>query len=83
MVQKGPPDPVHARATDIPAELVAICEKAMARNPRARYADMLELAEDLRAFLEHRVVQAYETGALAELRKWVRRNRRLAGTPTR
>jgi formylglycine-generating enzyme required for sulfatase activity/serine/threonine protein kinase len=77
-VQEGPPQPVGALAPEAPAELVAICEKAMARDPRARYADTSALAEDLRAYLEHRVVTAYETGAVAELRKWVVRNKPLA-----
>jgi formylglycine-generating enzyme required for sulfatase activity/serine/threonine protein kinase len=78
-VRSGPPDPIHALAPDAPAELLAICEKAMAREVRERYPDMGALAEDLRAFLEHRVVAAYRTGALVELEKWIRRNRSLAG----
>jgi hypothetical protein len=82
LVLQGPPAPLHALRKDVPAELAAICEKAMAREPSARYADTLELAEDLRAFLEHRVVRAYETGAVAELRKWVARNRPLAAAST-
>jgi formylglycine-generating enzyme required for sulfatase activity/serine/threonine protein kinase len=80
MVQMGPPRPVHKIRDDVPAELQAICEKAMARDPDRRYRDMQALAEDLRAYVEHRVVQAYETGALAELRKWVERNRALAAS---
>jgi len=64
----------------VPAELEAICQKAMAREPDARYLGTLEMAEDLRAYLEDRVVRAYETGAAAELRKWVVRNRALAAT---
>ncbi len=75
----GPPTPIEALAPAAPAELVAICEKAMAREPLQRYPNMLALAEDLRAFLEGRVVAAFETGTLAETRKWVRRNRALAG----
>jgi hypothetical protein len=42
---------------------VAICEKAMARDPARRYADTLALGDDVRAYLEGRVVQAHETGA--------------------
>ena len=61
-----------------PPELVAICEKAMSRRIRDRYPDMSEMAEDLRAFLEGRVVRAWRTGALVELRKWVGRNRLVA-----
>ena len=49
-----------------------------ARDASERYGGTMDLATDLRAFLEHRVVGAYETGAGAELRKWVRRNQRLA-----
>jgi formylglycine-generating enzyme required for sulfatase activity/serine/threonine protein kinase len=74
------PEPLHERAPQAPAELIAICEKAMARKLQDRYAGMVELAEDLRAYLEGRVVHAYETGAVAEFRKWVVRNKGLAVT---
>jgi len=72
---QGPPQPVRSLTPDAPAELVAVCERAMAADPAERYPDMGGLAADLRAWLEGRVVQAYESGALAELRKWVGRNR--------
>jgi formylglycine-generating enzyme required for sulfatase activity/serine/threonine protein kinase len=75
---EGPPRPVHALRPDVPEELVAICEKAMARAPEQRYADMGALADDLRAYLENRVVQAHRRGAWIELRKWIQRNRALA-----
>ncbi len=77
-VISGPPRPLESLARDrCPPELVAICAKAMARDPASRYASMSELADDLRAFLELRVVRAYETGPFAEARKWIRRNRAL------
>ena len=60
------------------AELVAIVARALAIDPEERYVSPTELAEDLRSFLEHRVVSAHATGAWAELRKWVRRNRGVA-----
>ncbi len=78
-VRRGPPAPLSQSRRDVPAELSAICEKAMARDPEGRYPDTIALAEDLRAYLEHRVVGAYETGAWAETRKWMQRNRALAG----
>ncbi|MEM7516145.1 MAG: bifunctional serine/threonine-protein kinase/formylglycine-generating enzyme family protein, partial [Planctomycetota bacterium] len=77
-VIEGPPVSVAIVAQDAPAELAAICDKAMGRKPGDRYGSMQVLGDDLRAYLEHRVVQAYETGALAEFRKWVRRNRKLS-----
>jgi len=79
-VLDGPPPPLHSLHPDVPAELSAICERAMARDPTRRYATMAELAQDLRAYLEHRVVAAYETGPLAELKKWVERNKGVAAT---
>jgi len=79
-VRTGPPEPLHTAAPEVPAELVSICEKAMAREPGARFASMEALADDLRAYLEGRVVRTYETGAWAETRKWVRRNKLLAAS---
>lgn len=74
-VQDGPPRPIPEINPSAPPELVAICEKAMARNRQDRYASSLDLAEDLQAYLDHRVVRAYKTGARAELTAWVLRNR--------
>ena len=78
-VLAGAPTPVHALAPDTSPALSAICEKAMQRDPERRYAGMQELATDLRAFLENRVVVAHRTGAWPELSKWLQRNRLLAG----
>jgi tetratricopeptide (TPR) repeat protein len=77
-LRSGPPRRIEDLARTASAELVAIAEKAMARDPRDRYRGMQEMADDLRAFLEQRVVRSYETGALAEFRKWFRRNRVIA-----
>jgi len=74
-VRNGPPDPISRVAPSVAPELAAICEKAMAREPRLRYGDMLEMADDLQAYLEGRVVRAYRAGAFAELKKWEGRNR--------
>lgn len=79
-VVEGPPARIEDLAKDVPAELVAIAEKAMARDRELRYASALELAADLRAFLDQRSVKAYRTGALVELKLWVRRNKSLAAS---
>jgi serine/threonine protein kinase/tetratricopeptide (TPR) repeat protein len=74
----GPPKPISELTPDVPPELVSICEKAMQPELSDRYANMGELAEDLRAYLENRVVQAHKSGAVIELKKWVQRNKALA-----
>ena len=79
LVAEGPPAPVRELAKRVPADLEAICEKAMARDPERRYATMGALREDLAAYLENRVVRAHRTGALVELRKWAARNKAFAG----
>ncbi len=76
----GPPQAIAEIDSTMPPELIAISDKAMARAPEDRYDDVLKMAHDLRAFNEGRVVSAYETGAAAELRKWVKRNKAIAVT---
>jgi serine/threonine protein kinase/formylglycine-generating enzyme required for sulfatase activity len=77
-VLAGPPIPLKDAGHRVSPELIAICEKAMHREPRDRYASMREMASDLRACLELRVVRAYRTGFSAEVAKWITRNRRLS-----
>ena len=77
-VQDGPPRPIHEVAADTPVELQSICEKAMTREIADRYASMSEMADDLRAYVENRVVTAHRTGVTAELSKWIVRNQALA-----
>ena len=74
-VLDGPPKPISELNREVPSELTAICEKAMARDKSSRYESSLDLAEDLQAWLDHRVVRAYHTGPIAELKSWVNRNR--------
>jgi len=79
-VVEGAPKRIEQIQKGVPAELVAIVEKAMARDRGERFANVTELANDLRAFLAQRVVKAYRTGALVEMKLWVRRNRALAAS---
>jgi serine/threonine protein kinase/formylglycine-generating enzyme required for sulfatase activity len=74
----GPPKRLASQNTA--PELIAICERAMEREAKERYPDVRGLAADLGAFLEGRVVKAYESGAWAEARTWIARNRGLAAT---
>ncbi|MEZ5966522.1 MAG: serine/threonine-protein kinase [Planctomycetota bacterium] len=75
-----PPTPLEDLSRDVAPELAAVCKKAMAQRCEKRYPSVEALADDLRAFLEVRVVRAYESGTVAEARKWIRRNKALAGT---
>ncbi|MCC7014100.1 MAG: SUMF1/EgtB/PvdO family nonheme iron enzyme [Planctomycetes bacterium] len=79
-VLREPPPGIEKLAPATPAELVAICERAMERDIAKRYPTTLALAADLRAYLEGRVVSAYETGRWAETKKWVQRNKALAAS---
>ena len=78
-LRAGSPTKLERIAEGLSPELIAICERAMQREPARRYQDVGELGRDLSAFLEGRVVLAYESGPWAEFRKWVGRNRRFAG----
>ncbi len=60
------------------AELVAVVQRSTARSPEECYASPGELADDLQAFLERRVVRAHAVGARAEFVKWAQRNRAAA-----
>ncbi len=77
-VRRQPPLEVERLAPHAPAELVSICERAMAREPDDRYPNMGALAADLGAWLDGRVVDAHGGGLAVQLRKWVLRNRHLA-----
>ncbi|MDO8349389.1 MAG: bifunctional serine/threonine-protein kinase/formylglycine-generating enzyme family protein, partial [Planctomycetota bacterium] len=79
-VVEGPPKRIEEIEQGVPAELVAIVDKAMARDREQRYASATALAGDLRAFLGSQVVSAYRTGARVELQLWVRRNKPLAAS---
>ena len=60
------------------ADLEAICLKCLHRDPARRYASATALADDLRAFLEDRAVSVRRPAPLEALRRWVRREPKLA-----
>ena len=71
----GPPDPLAEREPGVPPELVAIVDKAMARDPADRYADAGELATDVRRFLTGQLVGAHRYSTRRLIARWVRRHR--------
>ena len=58
------PEPLSALRPDLPAELVAIVSRALAKRPADRYPRMSELADDLRQFKRQT-----ETGLLPPARR--------------
>ncbi len=78
-VLEGPPTALPQIQRGIPLDLLAIVDKAMARDPAARYPTAKALAEDLRRFLAGQLVgvHLYTTGEKA--RRFVRKNRAALG----
>ncbi|KFE66080.1 WD40 repeat domain-containing serine/threonine protein kinase [Hyalangium minutum] len=74
-VVKGPPAPLGERQKGIPADLLAIVDKAMSRSPAERYATALEFAEDLRRFQTGQIVGAHVYSLQERARRFVRRHK--------
>jgi serine/threonine-protein kinase len=70
-------DPIHPRTLvrDAPPALVAICQKAMARDSSARYGSAAEVAEEVRRWLADEPVRAYPDPLPQRLARWGRRHR--------
>lgn len=74
LVMETPAVPVRSMDRKISRDLAAICDKAMAREKFGRYRTMLELAQDIRARLETRPVQARHPGPILKLLRWAQRH---------
>ena len=69
------PTPVEDLQPRAPADLIAIVNKAMAREPAGRYPTAAELADDLRRFETGRLVTARRYSPIARFRRWLRARR--------
>ena len=74
-VQDGKFPPPQSVKPGVPRPLEAICLKAMARDPEARYASADELAADVDNWLADRPVIAWREPFWTRTRRWARRNR--------
>ena len=79
MVQTAEPIPPSRLQPSVPRDLQTICLKCLEKDPSKRYAGAAALADDLRAFIEGRPIQARPTTAIERAWKWARRKPALAG----
>ena len=75
----GPPRSLHEIAPDVPKELRNIATRAMERELDQRYRTVADLAEDLIAFIEGRIVDGNGPRSLRRVKRWVTRNPATAG----
>lgn len=73
-------EPIRPRALDagIPADLEAICLKALSRSPKLRYASAEAMAEDLARFVRKEPVLARPVTRRQRITRWAERNPVLA-----
>jgi WD40 repeat protein len=67
--------PLRGSKAGLPPALVAVCEKAMAPDPVARYGSAEELSADVQAWLDDRPVAAYREPWIDRAARWTRRHR--------
>jgi tetratricopeptide (TPR) repeat protein len=73
LVQTAEPMPVRRLQPKVPRDLETVCLKCLQKDPHKRYGSALELAEDLRAFLDGTPVRARPTPVWERALKWARR----------
>lgn len=81
-VLAGAPTPIVELAPSTPADLRAIVERAMARDPAQRYADARELAAELSRFQAGQLLLSREYRIRDLLARWVRKHRALVAIGT-
>lgn len=69
-----PPEAVRTAEPQVPPELVAICERAMRKNPADRYVSAKDLAEETERFQSGRLVRAYEYPFSEHLRRFIKKH---------
>jgi len=67
-------DGARGKSATLPRPLLAICAKATAENPNARYTDVSELAADVSRYLDGLPVSAYAENFLERLSRFYNRH---------
>jgi tRNA A-37 threonylcarbamoyl transferase component Bud32/tetratricopeptide (TPR) repeat protein len=78
LIADATPPPPRALNPHVPHDLETIVLKAMAHDPRRRYASAELFADDLRAFLEDRPIRARRESLLERGWRWCRHHRAVA-----
>ncbi len=73
------PTPANQVAREIPRDFNTILMKCLAKSADERYDSAKELANDLRAVLEGRPIQAKRPNFFEQSQQWIRRHRREFG----
>ncbi len=72
------PEPLREQEPRVPRDLETIVLKAIAKDPSDRFVDALELAAELRRYLDGRPIHSRRLSAPERVWRWSRRNRALA-----
>ncbi|MBK8097885.1 MAG: serine/threonine protein kinase [Planctomycetes bacterium] len=75
---RGRPDRLRRLCPWLPRDLETIVEKAIAHDPRDRFADAAALEADLQAFLDGRPIAARQQSLVEQAVRWCRRNQAVA-----
>jgi serine/threonine-protein kinase len=79
-IQKMDAIPPRKRTPErnIPKVLNSICIRAIQRKPEDRYPNMIEMVDDLKAYLLHEQVSSHSYSVWERLANWEHRNRKIA-----
>jgi len=78
MVKSEPVTPVRKLCPEAPADLAAVVEKALQRDPARRYQTAGEIAQEIKAFQAGARIQAYEYTSYELFRRFVAKNKALS-----
>ncbi|HTJ45984.1 MAG TPA: protein kinase [Kofleriaceae bacterium] len=74
-LEAGPPAPLASVAPEVPADLAAIVDQAMAHDPKDRYPTARELTADLKRFQTGQLVGVHRYTTWQLVKRWARRHR--------